>query len=61
MLLTLDLLLSIAALRQAYLKDIYMLMAVSNGEMTLDSNFPKEAQRGLRAFGIAMLLFYLRI
>ena len=61
MLLALGMLLPIVALGQVYLKDIYMLMAVSKGEIMPDPNFPKEAQRGLRAFGVAMLLSYLGI
>jgi hypothetical protein len=58
MVLAWGMLLSVAALGQAYLKDIYMLTAVSKGEMMPDANFPKEARRGLRAFGIAILLSY---
>jgi hypothetical protein len=58
MVLAWGMLLSVAALGQVYLKDIYMLMAVSSGDMMPDPNFLEEAQRGLRAFGIAMLLFY---
>ena len=61
MLLALGMLLPVAALGQVYLKDIYMLMAVSKGEMMPDPNFPNDAQRGLRAFGVAMLLSYLGI
>ncbi|KAF2142290.1 uncharacterized protein K452DRAFT_358129 [Aplosporella prunicola CBS 121167] len=55
------LLLCVAALGQAYLKYIYMLMAVSKGELQPDPNFPRDAKRGLRAFGSAMLFSYLGI
>jgi hypothetical protein len=55
------LLLVAAALGQVYLGDFYKLMAVSKGEMMTVANFLKEAQRGLRAFGIAMLFSYLGI
>lgn len=61
MVFALGMLLSVAGLGQAYLKDIYTLVAVSNHEMMPDPNFPKEAQRGLRAFGITMVLLYLGI
>ncbi len=61
MIFALSMLLAIAALGQVYLKDVYMLMAVSNGQVMLDADFPAEAQRGLRAFGTTMLLSYLGI
>lgn len=61
MLLALGMLFSVAALGQVYLKDIYMLMAVTKGEMIPGPKFPEEAQRGLRAFGVAMLFSYLGI
>jgi hypothetical protein len=47
-------LLSVAILGQVYLKDIYMLMAVANGERMPNANFPTEAQRGPRGFGTGL-------
>ena len=61
MLFALSMLLSVAALGQVFLKDIYMLMAVSKGRMIPGPNFSKDAQKGLQAFGVAMLFSYLGI
>jgi hypothetical protein len=61
MIFALVLLLCSVSLGQVYLKDIYMLMGVARGDIIPDANFPHEAQRGLRAFGIAMLFSYLGI
>ena len=61
MLLVLGMLLSVVILGQVYFKDVYILMAVSKGEMTPDPTFVSDAQRGLRAFGVTMLFSYLGI
>ncbi|KAF1849696.1 uncharacterized protein K460DRAFT_390372 [Cucurbitaria berberidis CBS 394.84] len=61
MIFALAMLLSSAILGQVYLKDIYMLMAVSKGAIMPDANFPHEARRGLVGFGIAAIFSYLGI
>lgn len=61
MLLALGMLLSVTALGQVYLKDIYMLRAVTGGDVKFDPEFPEIAQRALRSFGVTMLLTYLGI
>ena len=61
MLLALGMLLSTASLGQAYLSNLYVLMAVSKSEIVPGPNFYKEAQQGLRGYGSAVILSWLGI
>jgi hypothetical protein len=53
MMCTLVLLLSVAALGQAFLSDMYEIVKFKNGEKVPDASFPQVMQNGLHGFGAA--------
>jgi len=54
-------LLSIVINGQIVLKDVYTVMDVANGVILPDQHFPSTLQRGVRGFGIFMILSYIGI
>jgi hypothetical protein len=56
MMFALSLLISIAALAQVFLVDIYKLVDFENGKLLPDASFPTTVTNGLRGFGVSIVI-----